>query len=225
MKNKDSYIPLLILLFIASLSGFWFFAYMTSPDQSEVNSRTTASLSTVQLLKIAKHSKMASSSSDFKNQKVIQKLKNRRPSSVNPWFQDSEKIFYQKQDYLISKNVLALPKNKYQKGRVLKTLDSWVFFEKENPSSKGYKVWLNSNNQELLVATGKIILDLSSKETLQRIQDVYHLELHYQAPGRSSFVLGAPPEQDLLSLYEELKFEEGVEQVELELIGRGVRPR
>lgn len=217
MKNKVSLWPFLASCFSLGLFGLWALAYWSSPEQSVHTSRSTASTTRLQLLKKAKLSKV-----EYGQKKDIAK---RSPQS-HSWFLNAKQQVYEGKSFLVSQEVYALSEDLYhQQGEVVKRDGGWVFFKTQKREAQGFRVWLNSNNQEVLIQTGRLLVDLDHIDSLQRLQEDYKLEVFYQAPGRASFFLKGPREIDPLELQAELEREVGVERAELELIGPPLKLR
>lgn len=218
MKNKVSFWPFFIALLLLGLSGVWGLAHWSSPNGIGGSSRSTASSSTARLLRQAKQSKT------LPQEKI--KIKKRTPANINKWFHNSQEKAYQGRNYLVSTNVFALPKNRFKRdGGVIEERDGWVFFKKTSTEKQAYHLWLNTNNQEILIESGRILVELRESGNIQKIQDIYDLEVVYQAPGRPLFLLASKTHRVTKQLIKDLVRETSVTKVERELINPGLRPR
>lgn len=218
MKNKFSFWPIFLSVSVLGLAGFWGMAYWSSPEHSREASRSTASLSTAKLLKLAKQNQ------NMPKRKV--KPAQRTPANKGEWFQDSRKKVYQGRTYLVSRDVRALAQEDYEhNAEVLERRDGWVFFKASSEHDQAFRLWQDTNNHEMLIETGRLLVSFNSMSDFRGIQNLYDFKVVYQAPGRPLFLLRFEGQENIDQIIEELKRAPGVSKIERELIGPPVQTR
>ena len=210
-----------ISVFVLGIIGFWSIAYWSSPEEHlvESTSRKMASATKFRDLNLSKHQKKSP-------EKELLKPNLNVPEKKHEWFTHYREQEYKGHSYLISRFFYALPEDLYSdNAEVIKKSNGWVYFKDPEAYAQGYQLWQDTNNRAIFIATGRILIHIENEDRVHDILSLYDLEVTYKAPGRNVFLVKEKSGRRTTQITQDLKREEGVLKVELELIGSALEPR
>ena len=149
-------------------------------------------------------------------------------SLISSVWEDSLKTDIEQFSYQLSKTTLASFEEIYQTelGTEIYRSRGIVYYRPKLASfdrvesEKALLVLKNENTEMTVLATGRFILKFKDQQSQAEVLDHYGFDIYYQQARLNIVFTESQTKSPLFELYEELKLDERVESVELELLGQ-----